>query len=117
MFRALMFLSFKNDCRTIMKVFISKISEKSPLKYPIVKPISCFNPSNALHSNMSQKRLSIVLEKFVRNNIVPAIVAEKMEKEFREIIAFETTREKWKSYNKAESRLDNLWISIMELHG
>ena len=109
-------LQFKNNCRTIMKEFINKISEKSSLKYSLVKGISCFNPSNALHKTIAENRLSIVLEKFVSNNLVPAIVAEKIEKEFKQIIAFETTRDQLKTYKRAEIRLDKFWIDIIEIH-
>lgn len=110
-------LTFKNECRTIMKEFVILISEKSPLKYSLVKGLSCFNPSNTLKKQVAEKRLSTVLQKFVSNNIIPAIKAEKVDREFKKIIAFESTQEKLKSYKKDETRLDHLWISILKLHG
>lgn len=81
-------LKFKNDIRTINKTFFQKVIEKSTLKYSFVRGVSCFNPPYlvTINQNLARKRLSIVLEKLVECNIISPISAEKIEKEFKELI-------------------------------
>ena len=110
-------LHFKNECGKIMKSFLIKIAQKSPLKFSIVKGLSCFNPIIALDIDNAERRLSIVLEKFVENNLLLGTVAEKVEKEFRQIISLKSTQEKLRDFKASETRLDHFWVRVLEMQG
>lgn len=110
-------LRFKNDCLIIMRVFLLKITEKSPLKFPLVKGLSCFDPLTALETKDTKKLLSTVLDKFLNNNIISAVTAEKIDKQYKEITSLKSTRKKCESFRRNETRLDDFWTSIIKEQG
>ena len=59
----------------------------------------------------------MLLEKFVNNCIVTATMADKVEREYIQLIQFDIIQEKFKSYNRNKSRLDHFWIEILECVG
>lgn len=116
---------FKATCITIYKTFLIKLLEKSPLKYPLVKGISCFDPEIAIETNEAEARIAIVLEIFVENRMLASSVANEVESQFLEVISMPATKEKLKTFRRyseikknqsssQNSRLDHLWVTILE---
>ncbi|XP_048512809.1 uncharacterized protein LOC125501482 [Athalia rosae] len=107
---------FREECRKCLRIFVTKILQKSPLKFPIVKAISCFNPAIAIKNDLSCKRLSTALEIFVESNWISGIQANKIDREYKRIISLPTVQEKFKQFKRTE-RLDHFWMRLIELHG
>lgn len=108
---------FLTDCRTILKNFLVKLIEKSPLKYPFVKCISCLNPDVTLQQKEAESRLSKAVEILAENNIMSTTICNKIESEFKQIISLTATKEKLKSFKRSETRLDHFWFKVIEMYG
>ena len=46
-----------------------------------------------------------------------ATMADKVEREYIQLIQFDIIQEKFKSYNRNKSRLDHFWIEVLECVG
>lgn len=108
---------FKTQCQNILKNFVSKLIEKSCLKYPFIKGISCLNPDITLQQKEAEKRISIALEYLAEKNIMSTTNCNKVESEFKQIISFTATKEKLGSFKREDTRLDHFWISTLDMYG
>lgn len=68
-------LIFKQDCRTALQFFVSKLMEKSPLKYPLTKALTWLDPHQA--TNDAQKCLTKSLDIILEANLMSTDVSRK----------------------------------------
>lgn len=108
---------FKTQCRTILKDFVIKLLEKSPLKYSFVKGISCLNPDITLQQKLAETRLISALEYLAEKNIFSTSTCNKIASEFQQLTFLTATKEKLKTFDRKEIRLDHFWISLLEVYG
>ncbi|CAI6352627.1 unnamed protein product [Macrosiphum euphorbiae] len=105
-------LKFRLDCSLIFQKFCSKLLDKSPLKYPIVRSITFCDP-NIIASNfkISLRRLKNTLEIFVDNNLISGCAADRVEREFIKLFNNSQFIERCKNYLKTD-RLDEFWTNL-----
>lgn len=106
-------MQFKEQIRKCIQVFIAKIMDRSPLKFPIVKAVSCLNPCIALQADLANKRLSTVLRIFVENEIICGNIGDKIDQEYKRICAIPIVQEKLKSFDRSKNRLDRFWFDLI----
>lgn len=106
-------LQFKEQCSNCLQAFVKKIMDRSPLKSPIVKAVSCLNPAVALQTDLANKRLSTALRIYVENEIISGNTGDKIDQEYKRICALPVVQEKLKSFNRLENRLDHFWIDLI----
>ena len=49
-------MNFRMQCITFMKTAAAKIIERSPLKYSMVRSLTCLAPQNILHSRTTSEK-------------------------------------------------------------
>lgn len=81
-------LKFRNECLLFIKGICSKITERSPLKYPLLKDVSCFSPKLILNNpEIAKSRLKMLLNLFVDHRRIAVLDAEHARKEFDELVS------------------------------
>lgn len=88
--------------------------EKSPLKYPLCKGISCFDPSVIVNYSPStvSKRLDTTLSWLSEKNWLSTKECDKIKNEFVTLVAKRSVRNDCKVYKRSD-RLDTFWFSIL----
>lgn len=92
--------------------FITKLMEKSPLKYPLTKGLRFLDPSFILIGDATDA-LKTSLNIILQSNILSARHCELADREFKELISLAATQELLKSYCKREERLDDFWFTLI----
>lgn len=111
-------LKFNDHCRECYQTISVKLLERSPLKFLLVKGLSCLSPATILtENNVAHKRLTIVLRKLVENKQVSGSVADEVELEFQRICSKESTQEQMRSFKRTSMRLDHFWMKLLSAHG
>lgn len=95
-------LEFLNDCQQFLKAIVQKLFERSPLKYKVVKAISCFDP-NILFSDekLAKERFHALLQIFSDQNIISIEVADCSYIEFNNFTKDNGLRDHFKNYQHA----------------
>lgn len=89
--------------------------ERSPLKYPIVKSISCLNPK--MIATISKLRMGRLLEILNEKGHIAAVTADKAKQQF-DGICYKADKE-WKNHFADFSqtmRLDDFFVSKNDCH-
>ncbi|CAH0549771.1 unnamed protein product [Brassicogethes aeneus] len=102
---------FQQDCMKCIQKFISKLFDRSPLKYPLTQAITCINPD--IVEIGGEKRLKKALEIFVEKNLLIPSMAESVTREYSRFIRISTVKNEMKNYSRKETRLDHLWMKIL----
>lgn len=107
-------IKFKEQCRECYQSICLKLLERSPLKFLLVKGLSCLSPATILsEDNVAHRRLTIVLRKLVENKQVSGSVADEVELEFQRICSKESTQEQMRSFDRTKMRLDHFWMKLL----
>lgn len=106
-------LQFREQCRKCMIAFVSKIMERSPIKYPLVRSITCLDPRIALQKKLSNIRLSRLLKIFVEDQIISGLTADKIDQEYKSLCEQSIVVEKMKNFDQSTNRLDHFWLGII----
>lgn len=105
-------LQFRLDCLLIFQKFCSKLLDKSPLKYPIVKGITFCDPYIiGINFKIPLRRLKYTLDIFVDNNLISGCAADRVEREFIKLFNNSQFIELCKNYLKTD-RLDEFWTNL-----
>lgn len=105
-------LKFRLDCLLIFQKFCSKLLDKSPLKYPIVRGITFCDPHIIANDvKISLRRLKNTLTIFVDNNLISGCAADRVEREFIKLFNNSQFVEQCKNYLRTD-RLDEFWTNL-----
>ncbi|KAJ8685235.1 hypothetical protein QAD02_021028 [Eretmocerus hayati] len=105
--------SFRTSCRTSMIFYISKLITRSPLSYDLTCAATCLDPKIISgNPNLAQERLKKLLFILVSKEHVLDSMADKVMREFSEMISLPTMIESCKVYERSEQRLDHFWRDL-----
>lgn len=111
-------LEFRTQCRNFLSATTQKIMEKSPLKYPLVRAISCLNPSLILiDPALCEVRMKRALQLLYENNRVSAKTAEKADEEFVKFYSLlkdPNIKAKFTNFNMDKEPLDTFYAQLMD---
>lgn len=94
-------LIFKQDCRTALQFFVSKLMEKSPLKYPLTKALTWLDPHQT--TNDAQKCLTKSLDIILEANLMSTDVIQKADREFKELTCLPLIDGIMKSFERSKA--------------
>ncbi|KAJ8677143.1 hypothetical protein QAD02_012930 [Eretmocerus hayati] len=103
-------LSSRQDCRAILVSFCFKLFMKSPLKWPLVKAISCLDPKLATNVEVCKARFSRTLEILIEHKWISGCEADNAVTQLNKICGSDIFHDTLKSFRKYEDRLDHLWL-------
>ena len=105
------------DCRTCPQFLISKLNERSPLRYPLTEALTFLNPTIAASDkNDAFRKLTQALEIVLTANLLPAITIQNADREYRHLLSDNNVINKMKMYSRKDTRLDDFWMSLLAHH-
>ena len=109
-------LAFRSECCKFLVAVVSKIFERSPLNYKIVRAISCFVPGGIVNSrSLSEKKFECVTGILFDREWVSAAVADKAKVQFSSL-CFKASDEWLELFNRFDwnkDRLDVFYYNII----
>ena len=109
-------LKFRQQCLDFIRGMILKIAERSPLKFPVVKAISCLDPVIISHrEQIANTRMSKLLGILLEDRWIDEYTAERCQKQFKEVIALSKTslKDAFSIWDERNDSLDNFYSSIL----
>lgn len=111
----LQILHFKNDCRQCLMSVVLKLMERSPLKQPVVKAITCLDPAIVMNKKTAERRITSCLEILVQSERLSASQSERVKSEFVKVISNQSVVQMCKKFDRAKERLDDFWMKILKI--
>ena len=94
-------VNFRKEAKEILQSICSKIQERSPLKYSLIKYVSCFNPQIIwTQPEECQRRLKGVCNVFLDANRIATTAADKAKQSWNDLVSTEDFKVNSKNYCK-----------------
>lgn len=108
-------LNFKKECLSFLQKMTLKLIERNPLRFKLVRGISCLSP-NIISSSSSScvQRIEIALDRFVDCNQMTAVTADKVKSEFCKFIASPHVKKAMSEFKHESERLDVFYSSLLD---
>ena len=109
-------LQFKNECYRFLVATVSKILERSPLKYNLTRAISCFVPGAIAHIRSSfEKMLDNFIQILYNGSWVSSVIADHAKSQFSKLCfkAADDWAELFNDFDWNEDRLDVFYYKII----
>jgi hypothetical protein len=107
-------LRFKEQCLLFLQHLTSKLVEKCPLKYQLVKGATCFNPEIMLSETLRVARVSTALNVFVEKKRVSAASADKVKRAYSSLCEQQSVQTRLRQFKRKEHRLDQFLHEIVK---
>ena len=107
---------FKNECRAALKVIVNRLQDRSPLGIKLTRYVSCFDPAVAV-TPVGKERLQRLLIHLAEKNRISSIFADKVQRQFNEMLSKKNICDDLKAYSRKTERLDHFWMKVMERLG
>ena len=104
---------FRDECKTCIITFVDKIWERSPLKYPLTKGLTCLNLEFIVSDNNIIKKLEDTLEIVVNSNLLASSVADQVQREYNNLFNKQGTNKKMAEFPRETDRLDHFWMRLL----
>ena len=108
-------LEFKLQCREILSTLIAKLTAKSPLKYNLVRHMSCLDPEEMINKEIDSNLSSFrhVLNILVSLNRAQINECDEILSIFRDFLECYRHSQEIAAFSKAEGRLDRLYYLLL----
>ena len=107
---------FRKMALLFLTTLISKLQERCPLKYPMVKGATCLDPKIMI-SRKNEGRLDIALKELVFHQRLTGSECDAAKIEFLRLASDPVVIQKGKDFNKSQDRLDGFWLGqLLKLH-
>jgi len=109
-------LEFRMSCLAFLKATASKIVERSPLRYRMVRAVSCLSPTSIVMSRtLCETRMAQLAQNLFDSNHLPAASADQLKVQFGSLcsLAAGDLRDTFTSYNNATQRLDTFYGKLL----
>ncbi|KAK5648365.1 hypothetical protein RI129_003257 [Pyrocoelia pectoralis] len=104
---------FLLECQKFLQASVKKILERSSLKYPLTKAITCFNPKQISASkSASCNRLKNLLQILHNSIIIDADTAEKAQQQYEKFVNDNAVLEMCKGFS-TDLRLDEFFKELL----
>jgi len=105
-------LNFRSQCRTFLQQMFVTLIEKCPIKKPVVRGVSAFDPPVMIVKKKCG-RIDDILKASVENGILDGSGADHIKREYLDICATQETY--LKTFIRHSHRLDDFLLRIQEL--
>lgn len=106
--------NFYAQCQLFLMKVTSKIIERCPLKYGLVRGLSSLKPATVKTSTtVSQQRFDICLASLLKANRITTSIADLAKAQFSLLSSSKTALDKMKNFNESSDRLDSFWFSLI----
>ncbi|GBN50139.1 hypothetical protein AVEN_66388-1 [Araneus ventricosus] len=105
-------LKFHRDCFASLKILASKLLEKSPAAYPIVKALRYFDPSVAANDNCRKLLIRKLLTTLEERRHISSLLTDQAEKQFHPICS--ELQEELKAFSRRTQRVDHFWSHLFK---
>lgn len=109
-------LSFRMDCLKFLSAVAGKIVERSPMKYRMVRAISCLVPSNIISSpTLADGRMKDLVQILYDKGNITAIEADRCKSQFTDLCAKSSASlsKQFTEFNRSNDRLDTFYHTII----
>lgn len=111
-------LTFRMQCIEFVSAAVSKIFDRSPLQYSIVRAISCLVPSIiANNRTLAENRMKLLVEIMHGKGYITAVKADKCRSQFSDLCGKASTSflSKFQSYCRNSDKLDAFYYDVIGL--
>lgn len=107
-------LNFRRECRSFLQKMTLKLIERNPLRFKLVRGISCLSPNIiSTSSSLITGRLDAALEVFMDCSQISSATADKVKTEFGAFISSSHVKKEISEFNCENDRLDILYYSLL----
>lgn len=107
--------NLKKECLSFLQKMTLKLIERNPLRFKLVRGISCLSPNIIVASSSScVQKIEIALDSFVNCNQMTAVTADKVKSEFCKFIASPHVKKEMSEFKHESERLDFFYSSLMD---
>lgn len=107
-------LQFREECMTYLQNLCTKLANKYPLKYKIVKGATCLNPDVMLNESVRQSRLKCALETFIEQKRLSAGDADIIKRSYEDLCNNKDVKLKLTEFKSDRDRLDVMLWGLLE---
>jgi hypothetical protein len=109
-------MKFRMQCIDFLAATAAKVIERSPLKYAVVRAISCFVPSRISNNRtLSEKRMAELAQILYERNHFTAVVCDSAKVQFSALCgkAVGDLKGTFEDYSAQDMRLDTFYFDIV----
>lgn len=109
-------MGFQMQCIEFLSAAVSKIFERGPLKYSIVRAISCLVPATVANCRgLAESRMKLLVEIMYEKGCITAVTGDKCKSQFSDLCAKAsgTLKSRFASYSTKVDRLDVFYYDII----
>jgi hypothetical protein len=107
------------QCLEFLSSTTAKLIERSPLRYKIVRAISCFVPSTISNNHvLAQSRMGDLVQILYNTNHITALTADNSKMQFSKLcdLASRELHQQFEEYSRGNERLDKFYFNILGLN-
>lgn len=105
-------LEFRYECRKFLVNMILKVMERSPLRYPVVRGLSCFDPTEMSKTDTCLGKLKIVLNCLIDNKLLSEHKRDIVCTQYIQFCL--EKRHELQNYEKDHERLDSFFVRLLK---
>lgn len=102
--------AFRKTCKAAVVAFITKLLEKSPLKYPVTRSFTSLDPAVALQE-LGKTRFDKLLQHLVNSGWISGALADSATSQYRDVCS--TKKTSLESFKRKDQRLDDFWVHLL----
>lgn len=109
-------MKFRMQCTEFLSATVVKLLERCPVKYGIVRAISCLVPSTiANNQTLAEKRMTDLVQTLYETNHISAVTADTAKSQFAALMvdAKSKFREHFAQFNRSKDRLDKFYVNLI----
>jgi hypothetical protein len=109
-------MSYRMECLEFLAKMSQKLIERSPIKYKLVRALSCLSPAMILNNHvLSQKRMETLLQCLHDSNNISAEVADKAKGQFLKLCSnvSDELHSVFSTFSKTDDRLDKFYSDLL----
>ena len=107
-------LEFRQNCKLFLMKMVSKLFEKAPIKYPLVRHLSVLDPRVLIkNKETSTRKLTCVLQILVEAGRIHEKTCDEVLKEFSQFYDHSLKSDCFRSFNPQSERLDEFFHEML----
>jgi len=109
-------MKFRMQCIEFLSATVAKLIDRCPLKYGIVRAISCLVPSTvANHQMLAERRMATLAQTLYDTNHISALTADKAKSQFAALSldAKGKFHDDFANFTRSKDRLDNFYFRLI----
>lgn len=107
-------MAFRMQCLEFLAGTTAKIIERSPLRYSIVRAVSCFVPRTIVtNPTLAESRLKDLVQILFDKKHISAVTADKSKQQMTALCTNAATDIQFKEFDKSKDRLDRFYYSVI----